>query len=127
MKKLNMKQYNSLITGNMLYAKLTPTLPDHLSCVTVQAYIPSFPYDRRKIPKTLNRSIDDLRFRIEKYEMSIASTQSWQSKEESYKNYSWKDNISSIEELERELEAFLPDLSLLSGGSDPTPRPEDNR
>ena len=76
------------------------------------------------MPKTLNRSIDDLRFRIEKYEVSIAALQSWDDERESYKNYTYKEDISTIEELERELETFLPDLSLLSGGSDTTPRPE---
>ena len=125
MKKLNMRQYNNLIVGNTLLAEFSPTLPDHRAYITVRAYTPPLhPYKGNKVSKTLNRSLDDLRFKIEKYEVSIAILQSWQSNKEGYKNYICKDNISTIEELEMELEKFLQDFSLLSDGSDPTPRPE---
>lgn len=124
MKRLNMKQYNNVITGNILCAELPTDTPKHRAFLRVRAYTPGLPPSKRqKISKVLNRSSDDLHFRLEKYEVDISTLESWNDQRENYKEYVCIDNLSSIEELETELGKYLQDFSLLSWGSDTTPRP----
>lgn len=123
MKHLNMKQYNNIITGNILCAELPTDTPNHRAFLKIRTYIPGLPpYKRQKISKVLNRSLDDLCFRLEKYEVDISILESRDDQRENDKGYVCTDNLT-MDELEVELGKYLQDFSLLSWGAETTPRP----
>lgn len=124
MKRLNIKQYNNIITGNILWAELPTDTPNHRAFLTIRAFLPGLPpYKRQKISKVLNRSLDDLCFRLEKYEVDISILESWDDQGKNDKGYVCRDYLT-IDELEVELGKYLQDFSLLSWGTETTPRPE---
>jgi hypothetical protein len=113
MHTFNIDQRNNLIIGTSLAAEIPA------STLELKAYIVIGSYDIKNgrasaSSRILNRDQDDLRFWLHKYEIDkkyLGSTD--EIAEEQLVHNIFKNDIQDIEQLEREVEKYLDDFSLL--------------
>lgn len=114
---LTIQQLNNLRIGNSLAADIPAVLPDHRAFVVIGAYVPGSddPTWGHEPPRALNSpSQANLRFWLRRYEVAQWQIeQGWDVAESDLHRQTHQRGIASVEEVERELEKYLDDFSLL--------------
>ena len=113
-KQLNMRQKNNLLIGNDLAAEVTASNNDFRAFVSIGSYLPS-PGGGRRPSKILNaKNQDKIRFWLRKYEIHKDYIENmWDVTDNDLRNSSFRNEISSLDELEAELGKYLEDFSQL--------------
>jgi hypothetical protein len=113
-KQLNMRQKNNLLIGNDLAAEVTASNNDFRAFVSIGSYLPS-PGGGRRPSKILNaKNQDKIRFWLRKYEIHKDYIENmWDVTDNNLRNSSFRNEISSLDELEAELGKYLEDFSQL--------------
>jgi hypothetical protein len=113
-KQLNMWQKNNLLIGNDLAAKITASNNDFRAFVSIGSYLPS-PGGGRRPSNILNaKNQDKIRFWLRKYEIHKDYIENmWDVSDNDLRNSSFRNEISSLDELETELGKYLEDFSQL--------------
>ena len=112
MNKLNTFQRNNLITGTDLAAEIPSSSPELRAFVVIGAYARTPSGHAKRPSKFLNAEQNDLRFWIRRYEVKKSDIEKWITTADLL-NSVYLNEILSIEQLEREVEQYIQDFSLL--------------
>jgi len=116
MKRLNQNQINNLITGTSLAAELVSSHPDFRSFISTSGYLKG-KTKNKLISRSLNSAEkEDIYFCIRKYEINrIYLDNDWDVTDDEIVNSVHLVDIKGIENLERQLNRMIDDLSILEG------------
>ena len=102
-------QKNNLLVGNQLATEIASSSPELRAFVVIGAYTLSRPH---KPSKYLNKSTDDVRFWIRRYEVDKAKIEEYITHDDLVASTYVKD-IKDIDELEKELGKYIDDFSAM--------------
>lgn len=122
MSKFSIFQQNNLIIGTHLAAELSSSSPELRSFIIIGSFAQTS-RGASKPSHVLNEDHEDLRFWLHKYEIdkSYIGSKNEVVIEQLVNNVSER-NIQSVEQLEKEVEKYLQDFSLLKTVSQFNPR-----